>query len=262
MNKIISIIFIISSSSYSLTALSQDMTIMMRQQMEKELIATCNDKGFLSCIGISKKLCVSSTIIAISRCEKLLPKDSAAMSDKAAFTKHGECIKNSLLKNTGVSADKLDACDSMTGDKPAAVAPPMEMKQGIAMMNQVMQKHAQSIGTDGVTLPIYKNAIVMSHFTSGQMSKMFDVEPLPALVLVSPDDTKKIVSFYRKKLKGFKEYNIDGDVLFMEHGPKKFDYSKDLETYVTTPHVLISPMRDAPGKTVVSKNKIEIAYKK
>jgi hypothetical protein len=262
MKKTIYVIIIVLSSSFCLPALSQDMASMMMQQMKTEMIDTCSDKAFLSCIGISKKKCISVTTQAIENCEHLFPKDSAAMRDETAFMAHGECINGQLLKNTNIGADKLNACDSVAEDEPSAGTSPMEMEQGIVMFNQAMQLHAKSIGTDGVTLPIYKKATLMSHFTADQMAQMFDVGPLPALVLASPDDTNKIVKFYRNKLKGFKEYNIHGDILFMERGPKKFDYIKEMKIYLTTPHVLITSFQDTPGIPDGTKSKIEISYKK
>lgn len=263
MKKIIHLTFIVLLSSFSFTALSQDMTAMMKQQMQKDMAASCNDKAFLSCIGIAKKKCISATNKTLSDCEHLFPKSNAAMGNGAAFMAHGQCVESRMLKNAGISASKLDACDSMAGGGPATGAPPMNMTQGIAMLNQALQQHAQSVGTDDVTLPVYKNATVMSHFASGEMAQMFDdAEPLPALMLASPDSTGKVVRYYRKKLKGFKEYKVRGDILFMESGPKNFDFVKDMKTYATTPHVMIMPIENTPGAPHGSRSKIEIAYKK
>ncbi len=254
MKKYLRLIFIAFISSYSFTALSQDMIVMMKQQMRDSLMATCNDSDFLTCTGLSQKKCASAANSTISTCDHLFPKGDAAMNDDA-FDEHGNCLESNFLKNTGISTTKLDTCD--TDDYSDA---PVDMETGITMMNQMLQQHAEDIGTDGVTLPIYKNATVMSHFASGEMAQLTAAKPLPAMVLVSPDNTLQVADYYRKNLKGFREHKIDGDILFMKGGPKDFDYAKDFEIYAITPHVLIMPMQDGLGVPPGTKSKVEIAY--
>ncbi|VAW85054.1 hypothetical protein MNBD_GAMMA17-316 [hydrothermal vent metagenome] len=166
-------------------------------------------------------------------------------------------MERNLPKNAGVSMNRLDACDTEHADHPAA-----DMAEGLTMMNQMLQQHAANVGTDGVTLPLYKNATVISHFASGEMAEIVGVAALPALIMASPDDTHTIANYYRTKLSGFTEHKINGDILFMDGGPKNFDYLKDYQTYIVTPHVLISPLQEAFGVPVGTKSKIEIAYKK
>lgn len=256
MKIIIRLILITLISSYSFTASSQDMTTMMKQQMEASISATCSDRSFLNCTGLSQNKCTSAASKTIASCDHLFPKGNAAMNDDA-FDAHGECMERNFPKNAGVSTSKLDACDSDDASEP-----PVDMAEGITMMNQMLQQHAENIGTDGVTLPLYKNATVMSHFASGELAEMIGVNPLPALVLVSPDSTDKVANYYRTKLKGFREHKIDADILFMQGGPKNFDYVRDSKTYAVTPHVLIAPMQEGLGVPPGTKSKIEIAYKK
>jgi len=248
--------------------MSQDMAVMIKQQMQQGMAETCNDHAFLSCMGVSKSKCSSATQKAVVDCDHLFPKGKALMGDESAFKPHGECIESHILKYTGTTAKKLDACDTMLGNNSAGDNPSMNRDEGIAMLNQVMQQNAKSIGTDSVTLPIYKNAKVMSHFNASQSSEMMsgitgtpNMKALPALVLTSSDNIKSVVIFYEKKLKGFKKHSIDGDILFMKGGPEKFDMLKHLKIYVTTPHVMISPMSAGPGVPGGTKSKIEIAYK-
>ncbi len=256
MKKSIRLILMILISIYSFTASSQDMVTMMKQQMHDSIIAMCNDRSFLVCTKLNQKKCTSAANGTISACDHLFPKANDAMNDRA-FDVHSDCVQNSLLKKTGISAEKFDACDTDEGHEL-----PMDMNESLAMMNQMMQLHAANVGTDGVTLPLYKNATVMSHFSSAEMAQMMDVNPLPSLVLASPDVTKKIVAYYRTKLSGFREHNIDGDILFIKGGPKNFDYVKDFKFYTVTPHVLIAPMQDGLGGPPGTRSKIEIAYKK
>ncbi|MCF6324938.1 MAG: hypothetical protein L3J89_11570 [Gammaproteobacteria bacterium] len=256
MKTFIRLIFISLLSSYSFTASSQDMIAMMKQQLKTAMTATCNDRKFLNCAGFSQNKCTSAVSRTIASCNHLFPGSNTAMNDDA-FEAHGECIERNFLKNTGVSTSRLDACDTEHADQPAA-----DMAESLTMVNQMWQQHAENVGTDGVTLPLYKNATVMSHFSSGEMAEMVGVTPLSALMMASPDDTFTIANYYRKKLNGFTEHKINDDILFMDGGPKNFDYVKDYQAYVVTPHVLISPLEEGFGVPAGTKNKIEIAYEK
>jgi hypothetical protein len=238
------------------------MAVVMKQQLQEDMTATCHDNAFLVCIGINQKKCISAVSGAMSACDHLFPKSDADLVNETALLAHGECIESRLLKNAGVSAEKLDACDQMAGGEAVVSESPMDIEQAATLMNQALQQHAQSVGTTGVTLPIYKNATIMSHFADGEVVQMLGLKALPAMMLVSADDTDKIAAYYRNKLKGFKEYKKNEDILFLEKGPKNFDYVKDMKTYITTPHVMIMPMHDVPGMPAGSKTKIEISYKK
>ena len=250
MKNIYRITFIMTLSLLSFTAKSGDMTA-MKDMMKQQAIASCDDSAFLSCIGSNKKKCISFMNKALSSCDHLFPKEVTGMTD-SAMNAFGDCTEKSVLKSTGVSRSKFDSCDATTA---SAEPPPMDQEQAMAMMAQGLQAHAAATGTDGVTLPLYKNGTVLSHFANGEMAPMFkDVEQLPALVMSSPDSADKIVGYYRKKLKGFKEYKIEGGILFMEKGPKNFDMLKHMRAYVSTPHVAI--IDDA------GERRIEIAYKK
>lgn len=254
MKNICRLIFIVTFFGVSFVAQSSDMNP-MKEMMKQQIMDTCNDEAFLSCIGINKKKCVSSVEKAVSSCDHLFPKDMTAMDD-TTMNAHGDCLSKSLMENSGVSSSKLDACDAIANND----APPMEPQEAMAMMGQALQAHAAAVGTDGVTLPLYKNATLMSHFANGEMGQLFDdVEQLPALVMSSPDNVDKIVGYYRKKLKGFNEYKIDGGILFMENGPKDFDILKHMRAYVSTPHVAII---EDDGGAQGAKSRIEIAYKK
>lgn len=233
----------------SFAAQSGDMNP-MKDMMKQQIISSCDDKGFLSCMGINRKKCVSTVEKAIASCDKFFPKDMNAMGDEV-MNAHGDCLTEKLVEYSGVSDSKVEACSDSASSEP----PSMDTEQAMAMMGQALQVHAAAVGTEGVTLPLYKNATVMSHFAHGEMEPMFDdVEQLPALMMSSSDSAEKIAEYYREKLKGFKEYKIENGVLFMEKGPKNFDMLQHMRAYVSTPHVAI--FNDA------GERRIEIAYKK
>jgi len=233
-------------SNLSFSAMSQDISA-TKKMMQEQMTATCNDKAFLACIGISKKKCTSSTTRAMSDCDHLFPKAMSAMNDTTMDT-HGECVSDNILKNTGISSDKLDNCG------PSSSAPPMDEAKIMEMMGKAMKQHAQSIETDRVTLPIYKNATVISHATAEIRTKMFGTEALAMVTLDSTDNVNQIASYYRSKLEGFREYKIENNILFLKNGPNDFDISKDFNKTLTTPNVHISPISG-------SISRIDIAYK-
>lgn len=259
MKRIIQITSFVLFLSMGLNVMAQDMAAMMKQQMSDSILGTCNDQAFLSCMGISSKKCISAGKKTMAACDHLFPRGGAVMGDETAFDAHGKCMESHYPKNIGVSVSKLDACDPMGGGDSFAGEPPMDMEQSMAMMSQAFKQHAESIGTDDVTLPLYKNATILSHMRSHEMGRMYDdVENLSALKMDSPDSVKKIAKFYRSKLKGFREYKFQGGILFVENGPKDFNLMRDMKLYVGTPHVEIMPMQ---GGSKGSGSEIQISYK-
>ncbi|WP_455201678.1 hypothetical protein, partial [Kaarinaea lacus] len=157
MKNIYRVTIIMTLLCVSLAAQSGDMTP-MKDMMKQQVMASCDDKAFLSCMGINKKKCVSSVEKTMSSCDHLFPKDMTAMNDTTMIA-HGDCLTQNLIKHSGVSQSKVDAC----GQSASADAPPsMDQEQAMAMMGQALQAHAAAVGTDGVTLPLYKNATVLS----------------------------------------------------------------------------------------------------
>jgi len=128
MNIIIRLTFISLLSSVSFSALPQDMVV-IKKMMQQQLVALCNDTAFLSCTGISKKICMSSTAKAISSCDQLFPKSMNGMTG-TAMNAFGECISENLLKNSGISANKLDTCTSFDS------APPINESQIMEQLTQ------------------------------------------------------------------------------------------------------------------------------
>lgn len=262
------LILLMGSSATS----AMDMIAQMKQEMKESTIQVCNNQAFLSCIGSSTKKCLSAANKSVSACEKLFPKSNTAMGDGNAFFAHASCMDKNITRNLGVSLEKLNRCDpegagDPTGNMapPVAGMPPMGREQNIAMMNQMLQQHAQSVGTGGVTLPVYKKTTVMSHFANGELNGMYQdmgIKPLPALMLASPDSVNKIAKYYRGKLKGFREHQIDNQILFLKGGPKKYNDMKHMKILVTTPHVRITPIQGIPGTPAGTRSQIEVAYKK
>ncbi len=131
MSITIRLTFIFLLSSVSISALSQDVAA-IKQMMQQQIVASCNDQAFLNCAGISKNKCMSSTTRAMSGCDRLFPKNMNGMTD-TAMNAFGECVSENLLKNSGISANKLDTCSPRDG------APPINE-------SQIMEQLAQTAG--------------------------------------------------------------------------------------------------------------------
>ena len=265
MKSIITLVSIVILISASFIASAED-TAGFRETMESQIMGMCEESDLLSCLGISKKKCVSSVKKSTGSCSNLFPKDTAGNESmmNEAMTAYGDCVHKNILKNTGVSEDKANSCD-----KEADAQQPQSMEEGMAMFNQAMQQHAQMMGTDGVTLPMYKNATVMSHISGSQGAQMlFNMTgemyegALPALTMASPDDASKIVDYYQNNLKGFSKIKVDDGVLFIKSKQKDFDLLRDMKVFATTPHVMITSMQAMPGIPGNTKSKIEIGYQK
>jgi len=111
--------------------------------MKTQLTASCNDKAFLACVGISKSKCASTTTRAMSRCETLFPKSMNAVSE-TAMDAYGDCVSKNLLNNAGITANKLDNC--MPTDSVAS----MTDAQILDQVNRSMKLYAEAAGTGNV----------------------------------------------------------------------------------------------------------------
>ncbi|MDH5180757.1 MAG: hypothetical protein OEZ39_02160 [Gammaproteobacteria bacterium] len=244
---------------------AEDNSAMLRQQIEQSMQEDCNNPAFAGCLGISSQTCLSAGQKMLDRCASKMPKGNI-MENIAAMEAFDQCVETYFSKFAGISVKRFHACDAQAGDGTNPPPAGMNSAPDMAMLQQMMQQQAQNVGTAGVTLPLYKKASVMMHITDGKDMAMFveqGITPLPALTMASPDNIKTIAAFYRKKLAGFTEYNLNGDILFLEKGPKNFDMLRDMKRFVTTPHVYLSSLNGdemmiPPG----SKTQIEIAYRK
>jgi hypothetical protein len=177
-------------------------------------------------------------------------------------------MENTLPKLLSVSAGKIDTCMTIASVEAAALDAQADDLQLAAMpaIQPTTQPAAQQSGIEGVTLPVYNNATLMMHIHDEQhltnLTPMFGVKPLPALTLASTDSIGQIAQYYRNELNGFKEYQIDNGVLFLENGPDDFDWLRDRKLYASTPHVIIEDIGNGLAVPPGSQSKIEIAYRK
>lgn len=226
------------------------------KQLEMMLSQPCHDSGFTQCAGIKKSACMQAAKKTATNCVALMPTDFG--NQNGSSDKFDACVERNMQKGAGVSPATLDRC----GQNPSE-APEMASLQE---MGNMMRRHAKTSSTSGVTLPVYKNAEIMMHIRDDKnlnsMKAMLGVKPLPGITLASAASVATVSAYYRGKLKGFKEYKVEGGVLFMEKGPKQFDMVRDIKLYSTTPHVMVDSINNNPLAPPGSKSKIEIGYRR
>ncbi|MCI0505058.1 MAG: hypothetical protein L0Z73_03010 [Gammaproteobacteria bacterium] len=240
----------------------------LKVQMETAIKNMCSDENALTCLDSSQDACSKAVDTALDTCGQLFPKGDLQGVDDWALNAHGQCMENTLPKLLSVPAGKIDSCMTIASVESAALDAQSGDLQLAAMpeLQPATLPAAQHIGTENVTLPVYNNAVLMTHIHDEQnlenLTPKFGVKPLPALTLASMDTIEAIAQYYRKHLNEFKEYKIGNSVLFLENGPEDFDWVRDVQLYASTPHVNIENIGASPAVPPGSQSKIEIAYRK
>ena len=214
-----------------------------------------------ACLGVPAQKLQSSMTKALDHCYNENKDVASGFSEKLM-----ECFEPAMIKFSGVSQAKLDACDPEKAsladeeDDYKDLTPEelmaeqrlrqQEMQDTMAMVSQASEKTLHLI-----TLPIYPNSKVAVHALEG--AELGGVKTLPAATFSSSDSAQKIFEYYKKQLPKYKTKSINGRYILMENMPDTFDLDRDYLTISKIPHVLITP----PGQGVPS-TLIQIAYKR
>lgn len=225
--------------------------------------------GVSSCLGVSESKFLSEYKPILRNC---LQEHGMAEGEESE-AKMDACFEKQILQRFNLSQSKFDHCKEQFSDNDEEMpeqdlshlsdeefAKVMEAQQQQSMkelesLNRAMR--SASAGTENlVTLPIYKNSQIQSHFSMG-MQFGDGQNSLPVAMFSSKDSVERVVEFYKKELSGFQHKNFDGMVIFMKQFPTGFDPLKDMKAYQSTPHVSIYSLGGSASGTT-----IEIAYKK
>ena len=263
-----------------LTQAKEMSTDVILRMVNFEVKQKCVSSEMAACLGVSQEDCKKQLDVAIGQCKSDVPKEIDENNGEKVIKKYGNCVNEKLAGGIKIPQSKVKECETKVGsaflglgltgqaDRPdISSMTPQEKKEYMqaqaTKMAAAMQAQAKQIGTKSVTLPIYKNATAVSHFTDdNNITQIFNENALPSLTLASPDSVENIADFYKKKLKGFTQYELKQGILFLENGPKKFDMNTDMAIFVTSPHVWIAAVHNDTMVPSGSKSKIEIAYKK
>jgi len=246
-------VLVVKSLTFAPLSLAQEefMNAMIDQQLNSGEF-----KEPAKCLGVSEKKIADSTKSVFSTCVK-----SVGMTEDDALD---NCVKTAMPKALGVAKGKFESCaqkfeEEDEADMAADSFDPKEIEALAAGLENTLQ--AAASGSEGkITLPVYPGSKIQSHFEDGM--KFGEVQTPPGAMFSSSDSVQQIVAFYKKSLKGY-DYKDMGKFghLFMKNMPANFDFMKDMNLYLSTPHVLVTGFGGAGGPRG-AKSKIEIAYEK
>ena len=209
----------------------------------------------LSCLGISQADFNATLNDAKSSCSDRLPEHIQTTEKEHYLTEFGNCVADGMRSHFDISQTVIDECENNENGSE------FSLEEAANRLNQGLKLHASLSDIKQVTLPLYTNHKVISHFPDG-MGSFLGSESLPVTVLSTNDDIDRVISFYQSELSSFKKFVIDNGVIFMEDAPEDFDLLTHIGLYTSTPHVLIEDMQ---GNTLASRDgkvKIEISYRK
>ena len=160
-----------------------------------------------------------------------------------------------LQSHFDISQTTIDRCETTPS------SPPSSLKEAAKKLNQGLKLHASQSDIGRVTLPLYANYRVISHFPDG-MGNVLGNDSLPVAVLATDDDINNVITFYQTQLPNFKQFPVENGIILMEDAPGDFDLLTHIGLYTSTPHVLIEDMRFNDITAQEGNVKIEISYRK
>lgn len=82
----------------------------LKKMIQKQAMSTCANQSFLACIGTTKTKCTSAAKKALASCDHLFPTNATSMLDSSMDAQRA-CLRKSLVKNIGITEDKLHKCN-------------------------------------------------------------------------------------------------------------------------------------------------------
>ncbi|RYV03521.1 hypothetical protein SOPP22_04470 [Shewanella sp. OPT22] len=209
----------------------------------------------LSCLGISKIDFNNVFKDAKHTCGEQLPERIEQAEKEQYVTEFGNCVTSGLRSHFDIPQATIDRCET------AAYSPSSSLKEAAKRLNQGLKMHASQSDIGQVTLPLYMNHRVVSHFPDG-MGNVLGTSSLPVAVFATDDDISNVINFYQTQLPDFKKFTVENGVIFIEDAPADFDLLTHIGLYTSTPHVLIEDMRFNEITAQEGDVKIEVSYRK
>ena len=209
----------------------------------------------LSCLGISKSDFQKTLYDAKISCRELLPEQIQTIETEHYITEFGQCVSNGLMSHFDISQSIIDSCESQKMNAG------MPLEEAARRLNKGLKLHATKGDIQQVTLPLYSNYEIVSHFPEG-MGNFLGTNSLPVAVLSTNDDINRVIQFYQSQLPSYKQFPVEDGLILIEHAPDNFDLLTHIGLYTSTPHVLIEDMRHTEIKNHQGDVKIEISYRK
>jgi hypothetical protein len=224
-----------------------------QQQM---LLQMAEQSGLLQqasvCSGISSSQVKKHLAAALQQCPVL----SNGMPGE-------ECVKNQLIKNSGVSQAAVQKCEQMAkqaqqnsaaGAQSNVQSVAALQQQGIAQLRSAVDSlvNASQGTTANIPAPMYPGSKVLVHLPAQGMVKFGNnqVTSLPGVSFASTATAAEVLSWYQQKFPAYQYRKIDlggePDHLLLKNAPEPFDYLKMLPQLPGIPHVFITA---ATGET-------------
>ncbi len=209
----------------------------------------------LDCLGISKYSFNSALQEAKNSCGELIPNVIQNNETEHYSAEFGNCVSDGLRLHFDLSQNVIHECESQS------TSTQTNLKQAAKRLNEGLQLVANKGDIKRVTLPLYDNYEIVSHFPDG-MGNMRGNTSLPVAVLSSNDDIDNIIQFYQSNLPTYKEFIVEDGIILIEDAPDDFNLLTHIGLYTSTPHVLIEDMRFNDITAQEGDVKIEISYRK
>lgn len=265
---------LLASLCIGVCSLSAHITVAAPTQQQQQitmLLSMMENMGQLdsmsACVGLPKPRIKELFSQSITACGM-----GDILGGEGGNLEHETCMKEFMLKSSGVSAARLEACsdgggednDPMgseldaiydrIGDREPTAAEKKEIQSLIQGMTQRSTENIDKVvgslieasqgAEDSVTLPIYPQAKMLINLPSpGAMFITEEAMVLPGASFYSTDSPEKVRAFYQKKLPTFKvvestSLSVTG-VALMKSIPPNFEYGRDFEKAFSIEHVLI-----------------------
>ncbi|MGB0892971.1 MAG: hypothetical protein ACPGUD_01060 [Parashewanella sp.] len=238
------------------------------------------------CLGISRSAFSQALSKGKNVCQSQLSNTIKQQDINRSLEQYTSCVTQQLQQHFDIAESKLERCDQQADDYTTsmraseATASPEDTSMRAAdtttnseetstslsielmtQINNAMKLHAEFSDIDDVTLPLYPDHHIVSHFPDG-MKSVSAINGLPVTVIATDHFIENVIKFYERELHGFSKFPVEHGVIFMESAPKDFDLFRHFSLYLNTPHVLIEDMRPSKVARIEANTKIEISYRK
>lgn len=251
------LIFIASLSQVFAASISkQNLISLLRGQLTIELHDTAE-----TCFNISADDIDNALDKSIQECSTGIPQQIDSDKIEFEFSAITDCIQNKIDTQFNLTPEQKYQCEDKLAkrDMDENLEVDHLLSDYSDFINAGLKAHASQSSIDEVSLPLFPNSHVVSHFSDNQMA-IGDSPILPAIVLATDADFGDVRTFYQQKLPNYKAFAITNGIIFMKDAPEDFSILSHLSLYTNTPHVLIEDMQSNIHNNKEGKTKIEISY--
>jgi hypothetical protein len=207
---------------------------------------------------------------------------------------HTACMQQSLTDNSGVAADRWQACDNddapqadpllaelealsaRIGERNPTAAEQQQMEQLISQMQSRGMAQMQQLvdgmidGSQGseasITLPIFPQAQLLINLPATGQIEIAEqpYATLPGASFATTASPQQVLDYYRQQLPAYVMHRpalmAATDVALMQRVPAGFDYSRDIGRAFSIPHIYIQPAGEGEQQRVAGAKTLFFIY--